>query len=650
MFNSLDESPWKKGDILKLSGNREVEVLEVNGGGMGIVLICLVKEEMTPLVLKTYKPKWSKEQKFIQRFEWEAEAWVRLGFHENIVKAFGIERIYGYIFVIAEYISGVRDIGVSLNDWIGKKQLNINKVPQILNFAWQFCMGMVYANKIFDEELKISFVHKDIKPSNILINTNEVIKITDFGLVKAYNEVEEVCGTPPYIAPEIWLKQEADEMSDLYSFGCTLYEMIKAKPPFVTFSKEDYRDRHLYQQPELNGIPDDLREVVAQCLEKDREKRRKFCNGFDELGERINDLYYKQTGRKLEIPQVKPAMSVEYHSKAMGLLGLGYYKEAIQYFNKTLESSDNKEFSRRELSYTYRGRGGAHLQLQNYREAVEDCTSAINLNPEDPVNYNNRGAIYSLIGKFNEALEDYNKAKSLDPFYADVYVNISRILHLKGKSYEAIENLCKALDLSPTKPEYAYNNFGAIYTDQKEFKRALEYLNRAIEINSKYAEPYFSIALIHIYEGRIEEGKEALKTFLNLSPIHYKDQIEQAKQILDLLEMKPRKDELGKFDYVLLGKEEICKPITNGLFSKGYSVLVIPPGQIEIKDKGNCLTWIKTVDKAIVVLGPEGMPQDKEIIEALMEVKSKGKPSIFIPYSSTMSSGGILQEILKIAK
>lgn len=644
-----EESSWKKGDILKISGNREVEVLRVIEGGMGTVLICLIKEDMTPVALKTYKYKWAKEQKFVESFRWEAETWARLGFHENIVKAFGVEKIYGFIFVIAEYVPGAKDIGSSLHDWIKKRQINENTIPLILNFAWQFCRGMIHAKKSFERELKIPFVHRDIKPSNILINTDRVVKITDFGLVKAFSEVEEICGTPPYIAPEVWLKEEVDEISDIYSFGCTLYEMIKGKPAFLALSERDYKNKHLYEKPDLKGIPEDLKDIISRCLEKDREKRRKYCICFEELANEIQEIHFKRTGNKLEMSTTQLPKYFECHSKGMGLLGLGYYEEAIKYFNEAIKSLGAQGFEYGKLAYTYRGRGRAYFELQNYQQALEDCTIALNLNPKDPVNYNNRGVIHFFMKEYDKALEDYNKAKDLDPFYADVYCNMGHVLYLKGKIEEAIESLFKALKLSPTRPEYVYNNLGAIYADKKQFRKALEYIGKAIEIDPKYAEPYLTLGLIYIYEGKTENAQKELRAFIHLAPPHYDIQINQAKQLLELLDSE-RKSEMPFFDFVLMGKEETCRSIINALYAKGYSVMVISPGQIDTKDKAICLNGIKTVNKAIVVLGAEGMPQDKDIIEALIDVKNKGKPSILIPYTSMLSSEAILEEILKIVK
>ena len=80
------------------------------------------------------------------------------------------------------------------------------------------------------------------------------------------------------------------------------------------------------------------------------------------------------------------------------------------------------------------------------------------------------------------------------------------------------------------------------------------------------------------------------------------------------------------FDFVLIGKEEVCKSIVDELYTRGYSVLVIPPGQINPKDKA----------------------QDKDIINAILEIKKQGKPSIFIPYPLILSSKSIVEEILKI--
>ena len=174
-------SRWQTGD--KIGGRYEVH--HIRKGGMGIVYLCYDHESQKPIVLKTFQDIFLSEKSQTERFMWEAETWVRLEKHMNIVRAYYVEKIEDKPYIFMEYILGEEPFGPELSSWIRGKGLNLSLS---LNFGVQFCSGMLHAQKKF-ETMNRPFVHRDIKPSNIMVTRDRIVKVTDFGLVKAFQSL-----------------------------------------------------------------------------------------------------------------------------------------------------------------------------------------------------------------------------------------------------------------------------------------------------------------------------------------------------------------------------------------------------------------------------------------------------------------------------
>jgi len=236
---------------------------------MGIVYLCYDPESQKPIGLKTFKDVFLFEKSQVERFMGEAETWVRLEKHMNIVRAYYGEQIEDKPYIFLEYILGEKPYGAELSSWILEKGLNLSLS---LNFAIQFCSGMLHAQKKF-EAMDRPFVHRDIKPSNIMISRDRIVKVTDFGLVSAYQgmggglkeillqekegqkslsftHLGTILGTPAYMAPEQGLGEDIDTRADIYAFGCVLYQMLCGHPPFVANDWPEYQAHHLETHPQ----------------------------------------------------------------------------------------------------------------------------------------------------------------------------------------------------------------------------------------------------------------------------------------------------------------------------------------------------------------------------------------------------------------
>jgi len=180
--------PYKPGQIIKtLRTGNSFNVQSYHKGGMGIVYIAERQKDKKLYALKTVK---IKKEKLLKRFRWESQVWIILGKHRNIVQAYWFDFTQNYKPVlIMEYVKGHPKYGNTLKDWLFNIKLDLETV---LNFSIQALTGLIYAKRTLKEELNMPFVHRDIKPGNLLITEDSIVKVSDFGLVKAFSEKGEL--------------------------------------------------------------------------------------------------------------------------------------------------------------------------------------------------------------------------------------------------------------------------------------------------------------------------------------------------------------------------------------------------------------------------------------------------------------------------
>ena len=409
---------WRVGDRIL----DRYEIRDIKLGGMGIVYIALdsIHGWEAPVAIKTFQDKFLKDRASVDRFKWEAEAWVRLEKHYNIVQAKYVDEIEGRPYIFLEYVVGDEQYGADLSGWIYRGGLYQGGKPDIsliLNFAIQFCHGMIHAQDKFKKMGK-PFVHRDIKPQNIMVTKDRVVKVTDFGLVKAFAESDEdihsitvgdesrrrlalsksggTWGTPPYMSPEQCRgEKDIDVRSDIYSFGCTLYEMLTGDPPFRGRTRDEYIYHHLNTIPKSPDAHQELDRVVMKCLEKERAKRYR---NFGELEEALSKLYHELTGEVVEAPGIIELEAEELNNKGLSLDILGFYEEAIDCYLQALRLNPNDAEAHNNLGIAYSAQG-------RHDEAIGECKEALRLNPNFAEAHNNLGfACYSAQGRLDEAI------------------------------------------------------------------------------------------------------------------------------------------------------------------------------------------------------------------------------------------------------
>ncbi len=207
----------------------------------------------------------------IARFRREADTLARLK-HPNIISAMAAGRVGNELFMVMELAEGM-----SLAAMLHERQASRSgtlPVGSVLHLAGQVCFGL-------DAAHAIGVVHRDIKPSNLMVSPRGHLWIVDFGIARLLEDnsprltaTNETIGTLSYMSPEQAAGADLDGRSDLYSFGCVLYELLAGRPPFVAEIPLTLMYMHLQDQPVpmrniRPDLPDGLPELVDQLLEKD---------------------------------------------------------------------------------------------------------------------------------------------------------------------------------------------------------------------------------------------------------------------------------------------------------------------------------------------------------------------------------------------
>jgi serine/threonine protein kinase len=255
----------------KTLANRYQVIEFIGRGGMAEVYKVWDPDRMIYLAAKVLLKSLAMDQVFLRRFKREAESLAKLQ-HPNIVRYYGLYHDGGIAFMLLDFIEGV-----SLQEWIFTHGSQLSP-DMVLKIARSVCSALHYAHT---EDL----VHCDIKPGNIMINQNNDVLLTDFGIARMTDAATATMvgfGTPAYMAPELVYGKDPTPQSDIYSLGIVLYEMVTGgERPFTgemarttgaTSEKVRWEQVFLAPPPprQYNSqLSDQLEAIILRCLAKD---------------------------------------------------------------------------------------------------------------------------------------------------------------------------------------------------------------------------------------------------------------------------------------------------------------------------------------------------------------------------------------------
>ncbi|MFB8138534.1 WD40 repeat domain-containing serine/threonine protein kinase [Streptomyces parvus] len=314
-------------------------------GGMGLVHRVKHLEWGVMLAMKSPRSELLGDAGFLDRFVAEAETWVSLGLHPHVCGCHYVRTIDGVPRVFSEYVSGG-----SVADWIRNGRLHEGRPAEVLarivDFAIQTAWGLDYAHSR-------GLVHQDVKPGNVLVDLDDTVKVTDFGLARAlpgtpagaHPGAEQDSGsllvthaglTLAYASPEQAAGERVSRRSDVYSFGVMVLEMFTGEVtwlagPAAGEALAEYRADNQDGPPMPYGIG----ALLARCLRQDPARRPA---SLADVADVLTGLYEDMTGAPY--PRTRPAgadlRADELNNRALSLLDLGRTADAEDAFDAAL--------------------------------------------------------------------------------------------------------------------------------------------------------------------------------------------------------------------------------------------------------------------------------------------------------------------------
>lgn len=254
-----------------LNGRYYIEEL-LGQGGMSAVYKASDPNLKRVVAIKLIHPHLAGDPSFVQRFKEEATAVASLR-HPNIVQVYDFNSDQDVSYMVLEFIPG-ETLQDNLKRLSGQKR-NMD-VSQAVKITIEICDALNYAHQR-------GMIHRDIKPANIMLDVYGHAILMDFGIVKIVGGTQHtatgaVMGTARYMSPELIRSESADQRSDIYSLGVTLYEMLSGKTPFEADSAMTLMMMHLNDPvPDprklRQDLPPALVTILNRSLAKDRNQR-----------------------------------------------------------------------------------------------------------------------------------------------------------------------------------------------------------------------------------------------------------------------------------------------------------------------------------------------------------------------------------------
>ena len=260
--------------------NDRYEIIKTIGeGGMANVYLANDLILDRKVAIKVLRGDLSNDEKFIRRFKREALSVSNLS-HPNIVEVYDVGEEDGNYYIVMEYIEGK-----TLKQLLQKR--GALTLPEVIDIMSQLTDGLAHAHEAY-------IIHRDIKPQNIMIEDNGMIKITDFGIAMALNSTQltqtnSVMGSVHYLPPEQANGKGSTIKSDIYSLGILMYELLTGSVPFKGDTAVEIALKHMKEKiPSIRKqnptIPQSVENIVIKATAKNHK------NKYDSVREMYSDL------------------------------------------------------------------------------------------------------------------------------------------------------------------------------------------------------------------------------------------------------------------------------------------------------------------------------------------------------------------------
>lgn len=282
----------------------------------------------------------------------EAETWVNLGLHPNIVSCYYVRSLSGIPHLFAEYVDGG-----GLDEWILKATDGRPKLyrfgaeqalQKIIDIAIQFAWGLEYAHCQ-------GMIHQDIKPANVMLTRSGIVKVTDFGLarmiagnagdtgqdaVNAAGLVKTAGFTPRYCSPEQAEQKLLSSKTDVWSWALSILVMFTGKIVWrhgeSAMEALDYYVKYPPKEDDIPAMPQIIGDLLRQCFQKDPEARPTMTEVAHVLLSACNTFFGCEFPR--EVPKMGGIVAGSLNNRAVSLLDLGQFEKAEALWHNALKS------------------------------------------------------------------------------------------------------------------------------------------------------------------------------------------------------------------------------------------------------------------------------------------------------------------------
>lgn len=500
------------------------------------------------------------------RFEREAQAAARLD-HPNI----------GVIYEIGETPEGDPFIAMSLYSG-GTLRERLEGGPLALEDAVRTAAGLAAG---LGAAHQAGIVHRDVKPENIVVTDEGMVKVIDFGIAKLTDvdpltQPDAITGSVHYMAPEQAGGADVDARADVWAFGVLFYELIAGRRPFEGLHPAAvlYQAAHEEPEPLDSSVPAHLRGVIETCLQKDPQDRyadavelaaalshasvprsaprwslqrpiayavaavavlAALVLGLNQVGDSATDLY--QLGRA-DLAQsydaARVASAITYFERALGkdstLAGAeAALGEALVYQGKAAGDSALAERAQRhadratrlapELPDAHVTLGMIGLWLGTPRKALGQFRLALRYDSTQAQAWEGVGNAYFDIGEYEASMNAYRHAIRLAPDDWSPHANLGFVQYVTGGYEEAARAWERATVLAPSNID-ALSNQGALLFSLDRFEEAAAVFERLVAVNPD-GDAYANLGTSYFYQAQFSLAAEQYERALQHSPGDY---------------------------------------------------------------------------------------------------------------------------------
>lgn len=519
-------------------GGCRVEAL-LGGGSVGYVFRAFHLTLEKTVALKILGPRVNRAQDYVRRFMREARICGSIE-HPNVIPVYGVGEDTDFPYIIMRFIDGSNLYRVLTREGLDQ--------VLALRLCEQVAMGLGAVHRA-------GYVHRDVKPENVLISRDGQAFLCDFGVADELGSSASSMsgGSPPYMSPEQMRGDAVDGRSDIYSLGVMLYQLIAGRRPFVSVDSDELQETHTREDaPPLTslapGVLPEVASLVHRMLAKRPEDRFESCDELLEHLRKVQDLLRairrkRSMGIRLrsERASVGAAATVNaadaIRSKADALdpgehhvvddkveeVEIGLLLDTAALLGPVRYRPSEADVQTNPVDADFPGSADetvvdADLSRQD-RRSLRELDALIARRPLDAVLLLTRANLRFASGDVNNAERDYKQVLELDPTFARAMVDYAGYLQHCGRNDEAETQLRHAMDLEPRNVE-AVISLGRLYQSYDAIGLARKAFERAIFFAPRDERGYLAMGLLLEHSGNSEGAEPHLKKALELNPSH----------------------------------------------------------------------------------------------------------------------------------